>query len=220
MALMTERELDKIWGALWAETTNRSKGSFKRALWYGGKVSTMVGMDKGARKAIRNAPRKVLVIGAGHIPEIGAIVGKVADPAAGAVKKIYSKYVKPNIKKAPTGVEASRKVAKNAVKDLKKGDVMKVIDRNLVKMKDARRKATQKVQEYNQSGTAGDDVRKEKAEAAIRAVFEVWYYEDKIIDLASRVQAVMDDLNRGLADLHADTGKTCQSLYDDLSKVG
>ena len=44
----------------------------------------------------------------------------------------------------------------------------------------------------------------------------VWYYEEKIIDLASRVQAVMDDLNRGLAELNADTGKTCQGLHDDL----
>ena len=84
MALMTEQELDKIWGVLWADTTNRSKGSFKRALWYGGNVSTKLGFDKGARKAIRNAPRKVLVFGAGQIPEVGAILGKVADPAAGA----------------------------------------------------------------------------------------------------------------------------------------
>jgi hypothetical protein len=217
MALMTERELDKVWETLWAETTNRSKGSFKRALWYGGKVSTKLGFDKGARKAIRNAPRKVLVFGVGKIPEVGSILGKVADPAAGAVKTIYSKYVKTRIKKTPTGVEASRKVAKNAVKDLKKGDVMKVIDRNLVKMKDARSKASQKLADY--SHATGDDARKEKAEAAIRAVFEVWYYEEKIIDLASRVQAVMDDLSRGLGGLHADTEKTCQSLYDDLTKV-
>jgi len=93
---------------------------------------------------------------------------------------------------------------------------MKVIDRNLVKMKDARRKATQKLSDYNSAAMAGDDARKEKAESAIRATFEVWYYEEKIIDLASRVQAVMDDLNTSLADLNADTGKTCQELYDDL----
>ena len=41
MALMTEQELDKIWGALQADTTNRSKGSFKRALWYS--VNTLPG---------------------------------------------------------------------------------------------------------------------------------------------------------------------------------
>jgi len=200
MAMMTEQELDKIWDALWLETTDRSKGSFKRALWYGGKKSTMVGFDKGARKAIRNAPRKLLTLGVKQIPEVGSILGKVSDPAAGAVKKIYSKYVKPKLKKAPTGIEASRKVAKRSVKDLK----------------DARRKATQKLSEYNNAANVGDDARKEKAESAIRATFEVWYYEEKIIDLASRVQAVMDDLNTSLADLNADTGKTCQELYDDL----
>lgn len=216
MALMAEQELDKIWDALWTETTDRSKGSFKRALWYGGKRSTMVGFDKGARKAIRNSPRKILILAIKQVPEIGPILAKVADPAAGAVKTIYSKYVKPKIKKAPTGIEASRKVAKRSVKDLKQGDVMKVIDRNLVKMKDARRKATQKLSEYNSAAMTGDDARKEKAESAIRAIFEVWYYEEKIIDLASRVQAVMDDLSRSLADLNADTGKTCQELYDDL----
>jgi hypothetical protein len=216
MALMTEPELDKVWDVVWQETTDRSKGSFKRALWYGGKRSTMVGFDKGARKAIRNAPRKLLTLGVKQIPEVGSLLGKVSDPAAGAVKKIYSKYVKPKLKKAPTGVEASRKVAKRSVKDLKQGDVMKVIDRNLVKMKDARRKATQKLSDYNSAAMSGDDARKEKAESAIRAIFEVWYYEEKIIDLASRVQAVMDDLNTSLADLNADTGKTCQDLYDDL----
>lgn len=217
MALMTEQELDKIWDQLWAETTDRSKGSFKRALWYGGKKSTMLGFDKGARKVIRNAPRQVIVMGVKAIPEIGPILGKVADPAAGAVKTIYSKYVKPKIRKAPTGVEASRKLAKRAVKDLKEGDVMKVIDRNLVKMKDARSKANQKLAEYGRSANGADGPDREKAEAAIRAVFEVWYYEEKIIDLASRVQVVMDDLSKGLAGLHTDTEKACQSLYDDLT---
>ena len=96
MALMTEPELDKIWDALWVETSDRSKGSFKRTLWYGGKRSTMVGFDKGARKAIRNAPRKLLTLGVKQIPEVGSILAKVSDPAAGAVKKIYSKYVKPS----------------------------------------------------------------------------------------------------------------------------
>lgn len=216
MALMTEPELDKVWDAVWQETTDRSKGSFKRALWYGGKRSTMVGFDKGARKAIRNAPRKLLTLGVKQIPEVGSLLGKVSDPAAGAVKKIYSKYVKPRLKKAPTGIDASRKVAKRAVKDLKKGDVMKVIDRNLVKMKDARSKATRKLSEYNSAANGSDDARKEKAESAIRAIFEVWYYEEKIIILASQVQVFMDDLSRGLAELNADTGKTCQELYDDL----
>jgi len=78
MAMMTEQELDKIWDALWLETTDRSKGSFKRALWYGGKKSTMVGFDKGARKAIRNAPRKLLTLGVKQIPEVGSILGKVS----------------------------------------------------------------------------------------------------------------------------------------------
>jgi hypothetical protein len=219
MALMTEQELDRIWGVLWDETTDRSKGSFKRALWYGGRISSKVGLDKGARKAIRNTPRKVLTLGVKQIPEVGPILGKVADPAAGAVKQIYSKYIKTRIKKEPSGTEASRKVAKRAVKDLKKGDTMKVIDRNLVKMKDARRKASQKLADYNSASNQGDDVRKEKAEAAIRSIFEVWYYEHKIIDLSSRVQAVMDELNRGIANLHSDTANTCQDLYDDLTKI-
>jgi hypothetical protein len=218
MALMTEQELDKIWNVLWSETTDRSKGSFKRALWYGGKNSSKIGMDKGARKELRNAPRKLITFRVGKIPAIGEIAAKVADPAAGAAKSIYSKYVKPKVKKAPTGTEASRKVAKRAVKDLKEGDVIKVIDRNMVKMKDARNKASQKLSDYNRAANGSDEVRKEKAEAAIRALFEVWYYEDKIINLASRVQAMMDDLNRGLAELHDNTGKSCQDLYDDLCR--
>ena len=73
-SLMTEQELDKIWGELSADTTNRSKGSFKRL----------------AVVQRQYAPRKVLVFGAGSVPEVGPIIGKVGDPAAGAVKTIYS----------------------------------------------------------------------------------------------------------------------------------
>ena len=59
MALLGEKELNQIWSDTWDDTLNRSKGSFKRALWYGGRgfvTSKTVG-DKGLRKQIRNRRR-------------------------------------------------------------------------------------------------------------------------------------------------------------------
>ena len=66
---MDRASFDQIWLEIQTETYNRTKGSFKRALWYGGRTKGIKGVPnaivghfgsgKGVRKAIRNAPRVI-----------------------------------------------------------------------------------------------------------------------------------------------------------------
>jgi hypothetical protein len=106
---MRKREVEEMWARADDEAHERSAGSFKRALWYGNN-SKLFGQNKGARKAIRNAP-KMLVLGSldftGLAPGLGTLVGTSADILMSKGKDLYSGNIKPlTQQKSQTSQEA------------------------------------------------------------------------------------------------------------------
>ena len=86
---MEESQFDHMWAEIKKETLNREKGSFKRALWYGGRgnaFSGFLGDGKGLRKTIRNSPKTFFMK---VLPSAAVSIGlaPVAPAAAPAVAK-------------------------------------------------------------------------------------------------------------------------------------
>jgi hypothetical protein len=228
---MDQQHYDKIWNEVLTETYNRSPGSFKRALWYGNN-SAVFGQNKGLRKAIRNAPKQIAMTGLGAGLDAAAVPPGLSDLIEAAVdvvlakgKDVYSAHVKPLTKSnAPTGAEeAIRKKVKAEVKELK-ANAFQVIDRNLVKLRDAKKKVTPAVRDMMQamshtsyatvpSNVAAntEEAQLKKAHDALRAVAETEYYVDKVIRLAA---ATRDALLRIENDLNALKQKTVQTRSD------
>ena len=161
---MDDTQFQQIWTDVQSATNNRSKGSFKRALWYGNN-SMVFGQNKGLRK--------------GHPPM--------------------------------SVEEGLRKNIKSSVKD-PKGNAFQVIDRNLVKLRDAKKKVSPALQQMMQSQSQmsyttvssslevqTEEKQLQKAHHALRAVAETQYYTNKIAALVSATQdalgTIMTDLN-------------------------
>jgi hypothetical protein len=228
---MEQQQYDKIWNEVLAETYNRSQGSFKRALWYGNN-SSVFGQNKGLRKAIRNAPKQIAMAGLGAgldaaavPPGLSDLIEAATDVVLAKGKDIYSTHVKPLLKSnTPASTEeALRKKVKSEVKELK-ANAFQVIDRNLVKLRDAKKKVTPAVKEMMQamshtgyatvpSNVAGhtEEAQGKKAHDALRAVAETEYYIDKVLRLAA---ATRDALQRIETDLNALKQKTVQTRND------
>jgi len=217
---MENMQFERIWDDVQTETSSRSRGAFKRAMWYGNN-SRLFGQNKGVRKAIRNAPKKVAMgtLGAG----LGAAVVPpgLSDLISGAVevvlnkgKDIYSAHVKVMIKgnRPRSAEEALRKNIKASVKDLKNNSFL-VIDRNLVKLRDAKNKVSPAIDAMMKSqshisytsvpsnvAVPTDEEHSKKAQDALRAVAETQYYIDKVTCL---VQATQEANSKILKDLDA-----------------
>jgi len=230
---------DKIWSDVQAETRNRNVGSFKRALWYGNN-SMLLGQNKGLRKALRNAPKTVTMgaVGAG----LGAleVVTGVSDMIEAAVdtvlkkgKDVYSSSVKQHIKSnAPMSAEESmRKNVKKEVKRLKE-DTIAIIDRNLVKLKDAKKKVTPKIQammasqshmSYAQVSSSlaveTEESQMKKAHDALRAVAETEYYIDKVMYLVGIARAALKQVELNLDSLKGATLKTQNDLEGYIKEM-
>lgn len=215
---MDNAQFDKIWNEVQTETNNRSAGAFKRALWYGNN-SQVFGQNKGVRKAIRNAPRKVAMgalgagLGAAAVPPgLSDLITAAVETVLNKGKDVYSSHVKTKIKSpAQSAEEALRKNIKNTVKDLKSNS-FQVIDRNLVKLRDSKNKVSPAIQNMMSAQShisyssvpsnvpvQTDDTQLEKAHAALRAVAEAQYYTDKITRLVAATQEanerILQDLN-------------------------
>ncbi len=235
-ANMESSDVDKIWNDVVTETSNRSKGSFKRALWYGNN-SKVFGQNKGARKALRNAPKKIILGSldfAQFAPGLGATIGSAADVALSAGKEFYNANVKPLRKPKPMSAEeALRKQVKNAVKDMK-SNAVQVIDRNLVKLKDASKKVAPAVRELMASApdmkytapTPGSNMsagmgrspnaekQAQKAHDALRSIAETEYYIDKEMGLVKSLQQALKDLEKDLNTMQEKTQKSRKELME------
>jgi len=211
---MEEVKFRQILDSVNADVSNRSNGSFKRALWYGGKK---FGGQTGVRKNIRNTPRMLLTAGVGQLPippGISHVVDVVVDKAMDFGKDQYSQHIKPRIKsKRPMSAdEALRKNVKKSVKEMK-GNAFQVIDRNLVKLKDAKNKIDPAVQalmktQATSQGVGGFGVNGVSSEAeqksahdALKAIVETQYYLDKVVGLITA------------------TRDSCDQLIPDLEKI-
>ena len=146
---MDQMKFDQILEAVNVETANRSKGSFKRALWYGNN-NMWIGQNKGLRKGIQNAPKQLFMSSLGAIPlppGISDIFSEAVNIALNKGKEIYGDEVKPWIKskRSGTAIDAQRRNIKKDVKEMQAG-AFQYIDRNLVKLKDAKNKIDPAVQ--------------------------------------------------------------------------
>lgn len=236
---MENTDVDKIWNEVVTEAGNRSKGSFKRALWYGNN-SRLLGQNKGARKAIRNAPKKIILGSldfAGIAPGLSAIVGTAADATMSAGKELYSAQIKILRKPKPMSAEeALRKQVKNAVKDMK-SNAVQVVDRNLVKLKDAGKKVAPSIKELmaaapdmkyqapspgsNMSAGMGVSPNAEKqakkAHDVLRNIAETEYYIDKEMGLVKSLQHALETLEKDLNTMQEKTQKTRKEVMDYIA---
>ncbi len=210
---LSEEKLNKIFDNIWYfETLDRSKGSFKRALWYGNK-SPVFGQNKGLRKLIRNAPRKAITFAIGKVPTFGDALSFVAERPLDLAKNIYAKTLKHKLFGKPqTAEEQYRKNVKHEVKALK-SNAVGVIDRNLVKMRDARAKVKPALDEY--MGATSDN-RFEKGHKLVRAIQESYYYEIKIMGLNSKLREATIRIDEDLQKLNDATIKTYGEVCDHM----
>jgi hypothetical protein len=238
---MENADVDKIWNAVVTEASNRSKGSFMRALWYGNN-SRVLGQNKGVRKGVRNAPKKI-VLGsldfAGMAPGLSAIVGMAADTALSAGKDLYSAQIKPLRKPKPMSAEeAVRKQVKTAVKEMK-SNAFQVIDRNLVKLKDAARKVTPSIKDLMaaapdmkyQAASPGSNMsagmgvspnaekQAQKAHDALRNIAETEYYIDKEMGLVKSLKGALEALEKDLNKMQEKTQKTRKEVMEYIAEA-
>lgn len=234
---MNKVDVDKIWTDVQGEASNRSKGSFKRALWYGNN-SKVFGQNKGARKAIRNAPKQIALGSldfAGMAPGLGAAVGMVADQALSVGKDLYSAEVKPYLKTKPVSAdEQLRKQVKSSVKDMK-SNAFQVIDRNLVKLKDSSKKVSPSIRDlmaaapsasYQNSsmgvsigGSSDDEKQAQKAHDALRQIAETEYYIDKEMSMVKVLQKALVNLETDLNKMQASTQKVRKEVMEYIESA-
>ena len=218
---MNEEQFEKIWHCVLVETNNRQKGAFNRALWYGGRgfiTKSTVGA-KGLRKQIRNVPGKLagggikLACGAIPVPLLKDAIKASVEPARGLVKKLYSSKLKKKIRKEPPrdAEEALRKKVKADIKRLEKESILQVIDRNMVKLRDAKSKVDPSVQKLMQSSShmsyaqvssnlavPTDKQQENLAYNSLRAFAETEYYADKIIRISATLRHALESIEKDL----------------------
>jgi len=139
-------------------------------------------------------------------------------------------------KKPINAEEALRKQVKNAVKDMK-SNAVQVIDRNLVKLKDAGSKVSPSIQALmaaapdmkytapspgsNMSAGMGRsfDAEKhaQKAHDALRNIAETEYYIDKEMGLVKSLQQALQDLEKDLNKMQEKTQITRKDVMDYIT---
>ena len=232
---MQKEDINKMWDDVVVETSKRSKGSIWRGIKYGNK-SKVFGQNKGLRKAARNAPKKI-ILGtldfAGLAPGLGATIGMFADFTLSKGKELYSAEIKPKLKNKP--INAQEQMRKKIKEDVKKlgSNAFQVIDRNLVKMKDAARSVSPAVKELmkaapdmsyskTESGQLGQgmspdaDKQMEKAHLALRKIAETEYYIDKEVHLVKALIGALTELETDLNKMEGMVQKSRDEVMDYL----
>ena len=226
--------IQKMKDEVYRDTTNRSKGSLKRAIWYGNN-NVLLGQHKGVRKAIRNSPKTIAMGGLGAAltnvaPGLSDLINKSVDVALNKCKTLYSKSdLKSKYKKPASFEEGLRKTVKKEIKEKK--DQIVVIDRNLVKMKDALHKVSPATKAMMSAVTqpggganaamsiTADKEKEKKVYDALKSVSESEYYILKVISLIATQEEAMvkmqADLKR-LLDATQETGKEIEDYIEAL----
>lgn len=112
--------------------------------------------------------------------------------------------------------EEIRKKIKQDVKDLKGENLLVVIDRNMVKMKDAEHKigpAIKKMEKTLERDKSYDD-KLEAARDVIVAIIETEYYSNKITTLINTMQDTLTRMKDGLNDFN----KRMEKVDDNVEK--
>lgn len=138
----------------------------------------------------------------------GIITSAIANPIAGSLhdtnkagevppwRKLKGKLFKEASKSRD---EFLRKQLKREVKDLQKEQGFQIIDRNLVKMKDAKDKiapAIVKLKLAIASENSSQDKKKKAAHDAMRAIAETEYYILKIMSLVASIELSLMELHK------------------------
>ncbi len=220
---MNKQQVEKIWEDIVVETSNRSRGAFKRALWFGNN-NILLGQHKGVRKAVRNAPRILAtdLLGLASLPPgLNAVVTQAVDVVLNKGKDVYSAHLKPLIHNKPISAEeALRKNVKKSIKELD-SNAFKVIDRNMVKLADAKKKVSPAVQALMRSvqppGVTEDNVK--KAHEALRAIAETEYYVDKLMRLIVTLKEALGRIEGDLNKIQEATQKTRKEVMDYIEDV-
>ena len=230
---MDQMKFDQILEAVNVETANRSKGSFKRALWYGNN-NMWIGQNKGLRKGIQNAPKQLFMSSLGAIPlppGISDIFSEAVNIALNKGKEIYGDEVKPWIKskRSGTAIDAQRRNIKKDVKEMQAG-AFQYIDRNLVKLKDAKNKidpavqAMMRTQATSQAvGGFGKNAVSSEAEGksahnALRAIAETQHYIDKLATHTTAAKDACDRIMENLNQLKIGLEKNQQEVSDYIKE--
>jgi len=136
----------------------------------------------------------------------GIVTSAIADPIAGSLhytnkrgevsawRKLKGKLFK---EESRSRDEFLRKQLKREVKDLQKEQGFQIIDRNLVKMKDAKDKiapAIQKLKLILANENLQGDKKKKAAHDALRAIAETEYYILKIMSLVASIELSLMEL--------------------------
>lgn len=233
---------EKVWSATWVDTNNRQGFRFTRTLWYG------FGKNKGVRKALRNAPRILataligklaglvgaqVVAGAASLIEeaVKEVAAKVAekgsDIALDAAKEVVSQHRNPP---PPEAAEGLMRNVKKEVKELK-SHAIQVIDRNLVKLNDARNKVKPAFQALIDAQprlngvrvaididldkpNATEDGILAKAQGAMRAVAETQYYIRKVSLQVKAAQWTLERIRTELVNLNAMADQSSSDLAE------
>lgn len=226
---MDQKQFDKIWASIKQQTLNRRKGAFMRALWYGNN-NRVLGQNKGLRKGIRNAPKKLVLLPleAVSLPlGVSGMVDAGADLLLDKAKDLYcSKFKQTNPGSAQD--EVLRKKVKSSVKQMKT-DGLEVLDRNLVKMKDAKAKVRPCLDGLKKA--LGDECEKEErrmqlAHDALCAVAEAEYYIDKTWYLVAVLERTLHDIAEDLGklksmvtDQHGELQTVIMAEFDGDAKI-
>ena len=225
--MISSSQVDAAWTTAQQKSSDRQKGAFMRALWYGNN-SRFFGQNKGARKAIRNAPRKIAigtvsnVIGIVVPPGLTDVLTEVVDVAASAVASNLAPEKKPTTD--------ARKNLKRETKELAANAVVH-IDRNLVKLRDAKKNvvtARTKLESAHSSydyvnSTKSDERMMTAIEESLTACAEFEYYVNKVTllvtvleDAASRMKNNLSQLNTCSSDASQETIAAIKAMLDDI----
>lgn len=274
---MDERSFESLCDKITLEVYDRKKGSFLRALWYGGRtegfrgipnsiISHLGGNGKGLRKVIRNAPRNLTAVTAGiavgapivvfgtpaALPaaalagELAKEVTKVAINAASGLvqslatlivdsvqegisytyipgeESVYRRKITPR-KKPIQQEEQLRKQLKHELKGLKKGLGLRILDRNLVKLKDAQheiRPSVDLLSLLNDDNYTPESELYRATFSAMASVSETLHYTKKVKGLVANIKNPVVRLSENsLQPFCAHVNKVDQDLKNYIKAV-
>ena len=201
-----EQEFNTMWQQIETSTFNRSKGSWKRAVWYGGKsrtagaIATLKGQGWGLRSGVPSGLAAGLVAGA-----VGGPVGLVIVVSTVAGYLIGS-AIEEGLKRADAKVgDKVWGAAKNGIQkdwpEFQKNAVQ-VADRNIQKLNDAIKDKNTKIAALSQNAA---QLTPEQLEGrmydALRALAEVRYYRYKVEVLLGNLQYGIEQVTQQLGRL-------------------
>lgn len=213
MPVDAQVEFRKLRMGIVKDVLDRRQGAFVRALWYGGQSvpAQALGVFKDVGKDVRvgKVAGLGLAVVAAPIPPVAAVLA-----AGGAVASFASAFAEKGVEAAADGASGFLQKWKMKTggttelgadeKNIK--DIGETIERNIVKLTDAKKRATAAVNKLNQSvaqpaNAMNLEAMAKSADDAMRTVYEVGHYQAKLTTLAGKLAGAVDKLRKDLAKL-------------------